>query len=49
MLSIAVWTAFMLADAAPKANSGAPPTAQELGYPKDCVALYGGTGGVHLI
>ena len=26
-----------------------PPTAQELGYPVGCVALYGGTGGIHLI
>ena len=32
-----------------QASNRAPPTAQELGYPEGCTAIYGGTGGIHLI
>ena len=47
MSSVAVLLAAFVALVPPEA--GPPPTAQELGYPAGCVALYGGTGGVHLI
>jgi len=48
MNSVAAFAIAAWASASP-ARAEAPPTAQELGYPAGCEALYGGTGGLHLI
>ena len=42
LLAAAIWSA-------EQSLERAPPTAQELGYPKGCTILYGGTGGIHPI
>ena len=49
MTGLAFTLLFALATGPAHAASRAPPTAQELGYREGCVALYGATGGVHLI
>jgi len=49
MNSVAALCAIAVLASASPARSDAPPTAQELGYPAECKALYGDTGGLHLI